>query len=159
MLLPSAAISSSSSTVIPDGVQILSSSRDTANSPAPRLRVCFALYLFRARFRDSFPRKALRDFGRFGGMDFHACKYVSFTFSSLSEKSDRIFRDIFIQYPPYLSAVSLIACSFRCQYKSTILLSSICVLLSQKCHHYNRQLLNEMVAYVYNFYFPRSIFP
>lgn len=78
------------STLKPEGMHSASSSSAMSASPLPR----FAAERRRSRStemrRVSAPKYALRQFGRVGGMAFHAASHVSFTLSSESPGSRRM---------------------------------------------------------------------
>lgn len=109
---------------VPDTISAISS-KTAETSPPPRLVAVMYLYRFNDRFLVIFPRNADKILGLCGGMVFHALMYVSLTHSSASSLLFSIFSAIEAQYLPYLSAVTVIACSFLSQYSWTICASSI----------------------------------
>lgn len=70
--------------------------------------------------RTSFPRKAESFSGLAGGMRFQRRRYASFTHSSASSSSPRMFFAMYPQSFPYFSLVRAIPSSERAKNKSTI---------------------------------------
>ena len=101
-----------------------SSSSIKSVSAEPRLSADFFLILSIDIPRTSFPRKAESFSGLAGGMRFQRRRYASFTHSSASSSSPRMFFAMYPQSFPYFSLVRAIPSSERAKNKSTIFSSS-----------------------------------